>query len=712
MVNFVDSSNTTRSVIYRMLRPNSVAVIGAAREPSKIGHQVVRNLIMGGFPKEKIFPVNPFADEILGLKCYKSIKDIPQDVDLAVIVVPARIVPNVLVECAEKEVKAVAIISSGFKEVGNIELENKIVEIARRGGFRILGPNIVGICDTVKSVNASFCQGLPLPGNIAFITQSGALGIALVGWTKLKRIGLSDLVSIGNKADIDENDLIDFFGGDENTRVITAYLEGIKDGRRFLEVARKVTLKKPIIILKAGKAKRTLGAIKSHTGSLAGSDVAYEAAFKQTGVLRASTFLELFDWAVALSKLTIPEGDNVVILTNGGGAGVMATDASEVYNIKLMDIPSDLAERLRKYMPSFGSVYNPIDLTGMANKEWYKGALKELLNDSRVHSVIVLYCHTAVTKPKDIGDAILEAISETGKKKPVVASLIGGEECLDECERLTSKGVPCYESQEKAVAALGALYEYKRSKERVGQRSMFELSVNREEVKKIIENVRNDGRHILTPSEAVMIAKMYGIPVLDKPLVKSVDEALNVARKLGYPVVLEVESPQVLHKTDVGAIYVNIKNDDELVDKYNKILENVRKNVPNADIKGIIVRKMAEEGKEVIIGMHRDPIFGPLIMFGMGGILVELFKDVSFRVAPLSIEDADDMIKETKAYKIIKGFRGEPEGDISSVKETLLRVSRLALDFPEITDIDINPFFVYEKGKGGLAIDVKIMLKE
>jgi len=703
---------STRTVIYHMLRPDSVAVIGAAREPQKIGHQVVKNLIVGGFPKDKIYPVNPYANEILGLKCYPTVKDIPYKVDLAVIVVPAKIVPKVLYDCSEKGVKAVAIISSGFKEVGNVKLEKEIVEIAHKGGFRILGPNIVGICDTVKSVNASFCQGLPLPGNIAFITQSGALAIALVGWTKLKRIGLSDLVSIGNKADIDENDLIDFFGDDPNTRVITAYLEGIKNGKRFLEIAKKVTLKKPIVILKAGKAERTLGAIRSHTGSLAGSDIAYEAAFKQSGVLRASTFLELFDWAVALSKLSVPSGDNVVILTNGGGAGVMATDASEVYNIKLMDIPKDLAERLRKFMPPFGSVYNPIDLTGMANKEWYKGALKELLKDERVDSVIVLYCHTAVTKPKDIGDAILEAISETGIRKPIVVSLIGGEECLDECERLTSKGVPCYESQEKAVAALGALYEYKRNVERIKVRTIPKLVVNKSEVRNIIKEVIEDGRNVLTASEATVVAKLYGIPVLEKPLAKTLDEALSIANKVGYPVVLEVESPQVLHKTDVGAIYVNIKNEQELREKYNKIIENVRRKVPNADIKGIIVRKMAEEGKEVIIGMHRDPIFGPLIMFGMGGILVELFRDVSFRVAPLSIEDVDEMIKETKAYRVIKGFRGEPESDIECIKETILRVAKLAIDFPEISDIDINPFFVYEKGKGGLAIDVKIILRK
>ena len=694
-----------------MLRPETVAVIGASREPHKIGHQVLKNLLKSGFPRDKVFPINPKADQILGLKCYPSVKDVPAPVDLAVVVVPAKIVPKVLEECAEKGVKAVAVISSGFKEVGNLEAELELVRIARKGGFRLLGPNIVGVCDTVKSVNASFCQDLPLPGNIAFITQSGALAIALVGWTKLKKIGLSDLVSIGNKADLNEIDLMEFFGEDEHTKVITAYLEGIEDGRRFLEVARKVVLKKPVIILKAGKAERTIGAIKSHTGVLAGSDTAYEAAFKQVGVLRAPSFIELFDWATALAKAPIPEGDNVVILTNGGGAGVMATDAAEAYGVKLMDIPEDLAKRLRNYMPPFGSTYNPIDLTGMANKDWYKGALKELLTDPRVNAVIVLYCHTAITHPREIGDAILEAIKEAGTKKPVVACFIGGVECLEECERLTELGVPAYESPEKAVAAMGALYAYKRARERAAKKTYVEVKVDRERAAKVIEKALSEGRTALTPREATEVVAAYGIPVLEKPLTRTPEEAVAVAEKIGYPVVLEVESPQVIHKTDVGGIILDVKSKEEVVEAFNRIMENVKRHVPRAKIEGIVVRKMAEKGREVIVGMHRDPVFGPLIMFGSGGILVELIKDVSFRVAPLALEDVEEMIRETKAYDIIKGFRGEPEGDIDVVKDVILRVAKLAMDFEEITDIDINPFFVYEKGKGGLAIDVKILLK-
>ena len=698
--------------IEALLRPKSVAVIGAAREPHKIGHQIVRNLIEGGYPPDRIYPINPYADKILGLKCYPSIKHVPGDVDLAVIAVPAKVVPKVLRECAEKGIKVAAIISAGFKEVGNIEAERELVEIARKGGFRILGPNIVGVCDTVKRVNASFCPSLPLAGEVAFITQSGALAIALIGWTRLKRIGLSDLVSIGNKADINETDLMLFFGEDPHTKVITMYVEGLDNGRRFMEVARHVVPRKPIVVLKAGRAERAISAIKSHTGSLAGSDAAYDAALKQVGVLRAPTFIDLFDWAVALAKAPLPKGDNVVIVTNGGGAGVMATDVAEQYGIKLMDMPEDLARRLRYYMPPWGSVLNPVDLTGMAGKEWYKGVIKELLRDDRVHAIVVVYCHTAITRPREIGNAVLEAISETGIKKTIVVSLLGGIECIEECERLVENGIPCYESPERAMSALSALYRYKRAVERLKRRTYPKIEANKVMVSTIIEKALSEGRVALTASEAAEVAKAYGIPVLEKPIAKTEEEAALLAENVGFPVVMEVESPQVIHKTEAGAIKVGIESPEEAREAFREIVSNVKSRVPGAEIKGVIVRKMAPKGIEVIVGMHRDPVFGPLVMFGSGGVMVELVKDVSFRVAPLSLEDAREMIAETRAYKLLKGFRGEAECDIDSVIDTLVRVSQLAMDFAEITDIDINPFFVYEKGEGGIAVDVKILLRK
>lgn len=698
-------------VIERLLRPSSVAVIGASRSPGKIGYQVVKNLVDAGFPRERIYPVNPSASEILGLRCYPSIMDVPGEVDLAVVTVPAGVVPSVLEECGRKGVKAVAIISSGFKEVGNVEAEERLVEIARRHGFRILGPNIVGVCDTVRGVNASFCQGLPRRGEIAFISQSGALGIALVGWTTLKGVGLSDLVSLGNKADLDEADFIDFFSRDPHTRVITAYLEGVRDGRRFMEVASRAASIKPLIVLKVGRSQRAVSAIKSHTGSLAGSDAVLDAALRQCGVLRAPTFIEMFDWAVALAKLPMPEGENVVVLTNGGGAGVMATDAAEAYGVRLMDMPADLAERLRSYMPPFGSVLNPVDITGMASKDWYRGALTELLRDGRVHAVIVLYCHTAVTNPHEIADAILEARREAGSSKPIVASLIGGAECLEAMNRLTEAGVPSYESPEKAVAAMGALYMYRRLREKVaGPRTYPSLAVDREAAAEVIRRALGEGRAALTPMEAAAVAKAYGIPVLEKRLTTSAEEAVRVAEEIGYPVVLEVESPQVIHKTDVGGIVLDVKSGGEVARAFEGIVASVRSRVPGAEIRGVVVRKMARRGFEALVGMNRDPFFGPVIAFGSGGVLVELLRDVSFRVAPVSLEEAEEMVRETRAYTIMRGYRDQPELDTGSVVDVILRLSRLALDFPEIASVDINPLFVYERGGGCMAIDVKILL--
>ncbi|MEM0456127.1 MAG: acetate--CoA ligase family protein [Nitrososphaerota archaeon] len=701
-------------VITKLLRPDSIAVIGAAREPNKIGHAIVKNLLRFSPSREKVFPINPNADEILGLKCYKSIKDVPHNVDLAVIAVPAKAVPQVLRECVEKGVKAIAIISAGFKEIGNVKEELELVEIARKGSARILGPNIIGVADTVKKVNASFIQQLPKEGNIAFISQSGALAIGLAGWTSLKQIGLSDLVSMGNKADLNEVDFIEYFGDDEYTKVITLYLEGVEDGRKFLEVSKKVSKKKPIIVLKPGKSERTSQAIRSHTGSLAGSDIAYEVAFKQAGIIRAPTIIELFDWAVAFNLLPLPRGENSVILTNGGGAGVMATDAAEEFKVKLMDIPNDLAEKLRKFMPPFGSVYNPVDLTGMASPSDYEGALKTLLEDDRVNNVIILYCHTAQTDPADVANAIIRAKSSVGKEKPITVCFIGGKECEDAMRMLISSGIPAYDTPEKAVSAIGQLLKYRRFLEKNKEEDMKEIKVDKSRAEKIIKAAIEEKRNILLPSEAAEVAKSYGIPVVDKVRVNTVEDAVKAANSVGYPVVLEVESPNILHKVDVGGIILNIKSQDEVRQAYEKIMKNVKEKAPNAEIRGIIVRKMVPQGRETAIGMHRDPTFGPLIMFGSGGTLIELYKDVAFRVTPLTKEDAEEMINETKASKLIEGIRGEKPSDKEKVKEIIIRIAKLAEDFPEIEDVDINPLFVYGVGDYNppvLAADVKVVLK-
>ena len=688
-----------------LIRPNTIAVIGASREETKIGHMVLRNILSAGFPSDSVFPINPNVDSVLGLRCYRSIKDVPADLDLAVIAVPARLVAKVMRECAEKGVKAVAVISSGFKEAGNEEGEREILRIAREAGMRLLGPNIVGIADTPAKINASFMPYLPDPGHIAFISQSGALAIGLVAWTKAKGIGLSDVITIGNKADVNEVDLMEFFSNDPHTKAIALYIEGIDDGRRFMEVAKRVSRRKPIVILKAGRGRRTAEAIKSHTGSLAGSDAAYDAAFKQCGILRADTFPALFDYALALAYLADPKGENVVILTNGGGAGIMATDVCERHSLKLMDVPEDLAEKLRRWMPEFGSTLNPIDLTGMATDREYYGALTTLRNDPRVHAIIVLYCHTAITDPMRLAEAIVRYRRERGSTKPLVAAFIGGKECEEAVKYMTRNGIPTFENPERAVVALAAKYRYWRYRMKREGRPL-KVDGDKEAVSKIIGRARSEGRS-LTPVEASEVAHLYGIPVVRKRLARNLDDALKLAEEIGYPVVLEIESPDIVHKVDVGAIKLSIEGPEELKEAYEDMLSTVERRAPNARIEGVVVRSFVKKGVEVAVGMHREPLFGPLIMFGSGGTLIELYKDVSFRIAPLTDRDVEELMHEVEVTKVLLGFRGTPK-DIGAVKDVIAAVAQLSLDFPEIRDIDINPLFVYERGC--LAFDVKILL--
>ncbi len=454
----------------RIFNPRSVAVVGASRHPGKIGNQVLKNLIDGGF-KGKIYPVNPKAEEILGLKCYPSVKDIEDDIDLVVIVVPERIVESVMKDCAEKNVGGVVIISSGFSEVGNIEGENRIVEIARKANIPIIGPNVVGILSNTSKLNASFAPELPYPGNITLISQSGALVIGLIGWTWMHKVGLTKIVSIGNKADVDFSELIVYFGEkDPETRCIAIYMEGTDAGREFFEAAKRVSPKKPIVVLKAGFSERGELAVASHTGSMAGAAKLYAAAFKQAGVVMAENLIELYDKALALSLQPVPKNDTIMVITNGGGAGVLATDSAEKYGFPLKDPPKDLKEAFRKYMPEFGSAKNPIDLTGMATEKEYYGATVEALRHPEVGGVVVLYCHTAITRPIDIAEKIYEA-SKVAKEenKPLVVCFIGGEEVEKASDWLKERGIPTYPTPYRAMNAMGALVEYSKYLKKIGK---------------------------------------------------------------------------------------------------------------------------------------------------------------------------------------------------------------------------------------------------
>ncbi|MCX8180072.1 MAG: acetate--CoA ligase family protein [Thermofilaceae archaeon] len=696
-----------REGIQAIIRPRSIAVIGASRDPSKIGFRILHNVLSSGF-RGPVYAVNPNADEVLGLKCYRSVVDVPGFVDLAVVAVPARLVPQVLVECGLKKVSAVAVISSGFKEVGNVELEEQVVEIARKYGFRILGPNIVGVWDTVAPVNYSFIDANPLPGSIAFVSQSGALITSLLWWTRERGLGFSSLVSIGNRADVGETDLLTFLREDPNTRVVAFYMEGLGEGegKVFLDEAYETSLVKPVIVLKAGKSPEAAEAIKSHTGSLAGSNEVYESAFKQARVLRASSLRELFNWALALSLSPPPREGGAVVLTHGGGAGVIAVDLLSERNVPLAVLPVDLQEKLRKHMPPFGSTRNPVDLTGMMTAANLECALKELMREERIGSVLVWVGQGAIPKPEELGEAVISAVEEVGLTKPLIVSITGGEECREVLQKLIRAGVPSYESPEDAAESLAAVYRYYRMRRTRG--SVIVFKGENERAKTLIEKAIVSKCSLLAPMEAFEVVKAYGVPVVESAFAQNVDEASEAAARIGYPVALAVETPDVAHKTEVGGIALNIGSEVELRRVFDLLLREFANKAPQARVLGVSVRKMMPKGVEVFIGAKRDPVFGSVIGFGWGGVVVELVKDTSFRVLPLRTEDVEEMIDETKIGRMLRGFRGQPL-DLEIVKKAVVGVSALMEDFNEVEAVDVNPLFVYEKG--AVAVDVKVYLR-
>jgi len=693
-----------------LFSPKSIAVIGASTNPSKLGHVVLKNIITSGYPG-KIYPVNPKADEILGYKVYKSISEIPDPVDLAVIVIPAKYVNSVVEECGKKKVPAIIVITAGFKEVGHegLERELKLKELCKKYNIAALGPNCLGMIDTATPYNASFADGHPKKGNIAFASQSGAMMTGILDWSLTEGIGFSKFISLGNKAVLNETDFIEALGNDEHTRVILMYIEDIVEGRRFLKVAKEVTLKKPVIVIKSGVTAAGAKAATSHTGSLAGSDVAYETAFKQTGVLRAETINELFDLAIAFSTQPIPKGNKVAIITNAGGPGIVATDACEKSGLHIAKLSDVTKQTLREHLPPAASVNNPVDVLGTATAKDYAMAAETVLKDESVDMVLVILTPQAVTEPVETAK-LLSEIHKKYPEKPIFTAFMGGIGVKESDEILTENKIPCFDFPERAISGMAALYEYKTIIERTKKETYPQFIVDKAKVEKIIQKVREDNRVILLGHEAHEITRAYGIDTAIIKLARTPEEAVKIANELGYPVVMKISSPQIVHKSDIGGVVVGVNSDKEVVMHFEEIMNNVKTKVPNAKIYGIDIQKMLPKGRELIVGMSKDPQFGPLIMFGLGGIYVNFLKDVSFRLAPLSKEDAYEMINETKAGLLLKGVRGEKPGDIDATAETILRISQLVLDFPEIAELDINPLFGYDKGSGTTAVDVKITL--
>ena len=681
----------------RAFKPNRVAIIGASPDPKKIGHQVIKNIVDGGYEGE-IIPIHPKADSVLGHKAYKSLNDVPEGVDLAVICIPATLVVAAMEECARRKVGAVAVITSGFGEVGNFEDENKLKKIADNNNIALLGPNIFGLAYPPRKLNASFGPKDIYPGKIAFITQSGALGIGLMGWTAMKKIGLAALVSIGNKADIDEEDLIKYFNKDENVNVLLIYMEGLKDGPKFM----RSKIEKPTVILKVGRSTRGAQAAASHTGSLSGSDKIYDGVFKQLGILRASTFIEAFSWARALA-LPLPKGEDTLIITNGGGIGVATTDECEAQGIKILDDPAWLEAKFRSTMPDFGSTKNPIDVTGGAGIEGYRQSLKIAFAEERIKSIIVLYCETAVTDPMDIAISVNEAFETAGRNKPVVVAMIGGERTRDALVYLNEHYIPASSLVDISVSALKIVYTWAEIKNRpIGHHHLDKPPL---EVNKIIDRVRAEGRSILMEHEARQVMELCGVPTPKWGFAQTVDEAVKIAdTKNMYPLAMKIASPDIVHKTDVGGVVLNIRDGKELRDRFNAMMARLKVECPKAKLLGVNLIQMVS-GIECIVGITTDPQFGSAVMFGLGGVFVEALKDVTFRVVPFDASEAGRMIEDLKSRNILKGFRGM-KADKESIIKTLVAVQKLA---PFVKEIDINPLLTNQEGS--YAVDARIVLK-
>jgi acetyl coenzyme A synthetase (ADP forming)-like protein len=689
-------------------KPESVAVVGASRDPEKLGYAVVFNLKEAGFPG-RIYPINPKADEILDLKAYPSVLDVPDSIDLVIIVIPYRFVPDVLRQCGQKGVPAVVVITAGFREAGRegLEREMELVEIAKEYDLRLIGPNCLGVIDTATPLNASFAPGTPPAGPIAFMSQSGALGTAVLDLAMAGRIGFSKFISLGNKADVSEIDLLEALADDPGSSVVLIYVEGVPDGQRFIEVARQVTRKKPVVAIKSGVTASGSRAVSSHTGSLAGSEAAYKAAFRQAGVIRATSMEALFDYALAFAYQPLLQGDRVGIVTNAGGPGILATDALEHANLEIPRLGGETVEALEGYLPGAASAANPVDVLGDALADRYEHAVELVLHDPNVDGVMVIVTPQAMTEIEKTAELVGRLARDSDK--PVVGCFMGEARIEAGVEILRKHGVPNYPFPERAAAALAAMSAYRRELEH----PIFEpepCTTCIPAVRELFDEVRAGGRVSIGDLEAWDVLEAYGFPIPESRLAETPDEAVSIAEEIGYPVVLKIASPDILHKTDVGGVKVNLGTPTDVRDAFDLMVYRAGRYVPGAKIWGCQVQQMVQGGREILLGMSRDPQFGPLVAFGLGGIYVEALKDVAFRVAPFSPQEAEEMIHEIRSFPLLEGVRGEPPADFEAIVDALLKVSRLVTDFPEIVELDINPLMVFEEGRGAMAIDMRLVL--
>ncbi|HSE27411.1 MAG TPA: acetate--CoA ligase family protein [Gemmatimonadales bacterium] len=692
-----------------ILRPRSVAVIGASRNPRTIGSQIVANLVNDGFTGP-VFPVNPSARAIHALPAWASVGAIPEAPDLAVIVVPKERVQAVAEECVAAGVKGLVVISAGFREVGGegVERERRLTELVRANGVRMVGPNCLGVLNTdpAYACNATFARVMPPHGRAAFVSQSGAMGLTVLDYARSYGIGIAQFVSVGNKSDVSGNDLVGYWEHDDAVDVILMYVESFGNPRKFLEVASRVVRRKPIVLVKSGRSRAGARAASSHTGALAASDAAVDALLIQAGVIRAESVEELFDYAMTFTGQPAPRSRRTAVVSNSGGAGILAADALDAEGLELPDLSPATVERLRKLLPPEASLRNPLDMIASAGPEAYGAGLDAMLADPNVDAALAMFVPPLGVRQEDVAAAIARVVPAHAGK-PVLAVLMGNEGLPEGRQALNEVKVPAYIFPESAARALAALAWWGERRERT-RTPAPEPAIDRAGAAAILEAARAAKRDRLDEAAALGLMEAYGIPVASGRLARSAAEAASLAVELGFPVALKVMAPTLSHKSDVGGVRLGLPDGEAVRRAHGEMLAVVGRAAPGAAIEGVLVQRMAPKGLEVIVGVSREPAFGPLVMFGLGGVFVEVLKDVAFRLAPLAVEDAHDLLGAIRGAKALDGVRGGPAVNRPALVELLLRVSRLALDFPAITSLDLNP--VMAGADGVVVADARVVL--
>lgn len=698
----------------RLFNPQSIAVVGASDKTGSVGYALMRNLTELGY-EGTIYPVNIRKPEIFGLKAYQTVSQLPKTVDLAVIATPAKTVPEILEQCGKAGIIGIIIISAGFKESGSEgkALEDRVLEIKKKYNLRIIGPNCLGVIRPSINLNATFAMKKAKAGNIAFISQSGALGTAILDLAVHENIGFSNFVSLGSTIDVDFGDLIDYFGDDPETKSILMYVEGIRDAREFMSAARHFARAKPIVVAKAGKYDESAKAAASHTGLLTGEDMVYDAAFKRAGIVRVEEIADLFNIAEVLGMQPLPKGPNLAVITNAGGPGIMTTDALIARGGKLAELSKKTMERLNSVLPAYWSRRNPIDILGDAKAERYKVVVEECFKDENVDGLLIIYTPQGLIDPTEIARSIVELHSrEWTPRKTLLTTFMGYEE-VEEANQIFSKNnIPTFTTPEQAVRTYMYMYQYKHNVEllyETPEEVLAESVPSKRPLLVIMENAAREDRDILTEIEAKQFLEYYNIPIVKTLRAGTADEAATLASQIGYPVVLKILSPQIVHKTDAGGVVLDINSEAELREAFDRILQKAREYDPEAEIQGVTISPMIKkQGYEVILGAKADPIFGPVILFGIGGIGVELFGDVAIGLPPLNRTLARRIMEETKIYQILKGYRNMPPANLRLLEETMVKFSQMLVDFPQLKEVDINPLFINDKE--AFALDARVII--